>query len=86
MSNFYKDVTVPAAWGNSDDFGFVPRALKLTLQSGGPVEYSFDAGVTTAGILGPSATRPMTMEHTSGKSRIWFKGAAAPVVSVWAWA
>lgn len=82
--SFYSAVTVPATWGAGDDVGFVANRWKMVLQSGGPVEFSFDAGETLAGVLGPSGTLPMDVELETCASRVWFKGASAPTVSVWA--
>lgn len=56
------------------DIGFTPRGYRIVLQSGGPMEYSFD-GTSDAGALGPSGTRPMDLQIPGGaKSKVWFKG------------
>lgn len=83
---FYADVTVPAAFdgaGQIADVGFVANHWRFFLQSNGPVEYSFN-GVDVHGMLGPSGTRPMEVEDHVNCSRVWFRGASTPVVSVWA--
>ena len=67
------------------ELGFTPLGYRVALQSGGPVQYSFD-GVTDAGALGPSGTRPMEIEiHGGAKSRVWFKGASSEVINFQAW-
>lgn len=88
MAQFFDEITVVGSYAadGGHDFGFVPLGYKLVLQSGGPIEYSFD-GATDHGSLGPSGTRPMEVQIEGGgaKSRIWLKGAGSETVSVWGW-
>jgi hypothetical protein len=86
MAHFYSEETVPAAYDAGFDVGFVPRGYLLHLQAGGPVDYSFDGGTTVHGTLGPSGTRPMSVQAGGSGSRIWLDSAAGgETVSVWAW-
>lgn len=85
------EVTVQATYAldasvnGAHECGFTPLGYRVSLQSGGPVQYSFD-GVTDAGALGPSGTRPMEITIDGGaKSRVWFKGAGGEVVNFQAW-
>jgi len=93
MSTYSNRVTVPAAWGNGWDCGFVPRGwrVRLTTAGDGPIEVSFDGKETTPTIsarVGPStATLPDagTVE-TSGRSRIFLQSAAGgETVDIEAW-
>jgi hypothetical protein len=88
MAVFYEEVTVAAnfAADGGRDFGFTATGVRFELQSGGPVDYSFD-GTTVHGTLGPSGTRVMINQLEGGSfgSGVWLKGAATPVCSVQAW-
>lgn len=76
MAHFYRlgNAQVSYAVDGGHDIGFTPRGYRIVLHSGGPVSYSFD-GVTDAGVLGPSGTRPMEVQIPGGAtSKVWIKG------------
>jgi len=88
MSWFYEEIVVNATYAahGQYEFGFTARGIKLFLQADGPIQFSFD-GVSDAGELGPSGTRPMELQAEGGTiaSGIWLKGTSNEVVQVWAW-
>jgi hypothetical protein len=86
MAAFHEKVTTVATYvlDGGRDIGFTPRSYRAVLESGGPVQYSFD-GVNDHGALGPSGTRPMEVDIPGGaRSRVWFKG-SGEVIDFWAW-
>jgi hypothetical protein len=90
MASFYDEITTQATYALDEsvngarDCGFTPTRYQVVLRSGGPVQYSFD-GTNDAGALGPSGTRPMSVDIDGGaKSRVWVKG-SGEVVEFRAW-
>jgi hypothetical protein len=83
MARFYEEVTVVATFAadGGRDIGFVARQYKFVLQSGGPVDISFD-GSTVHGTLGPSGTRAMELITTTTHSRVWVQGAGSEVIGI----
>ena len=90
--NFFQKITVSASTfgGNSTD-GYQPdmiitfptQTVTFFLESGGPVQYSFNGQTIHGDMTSGQASATLTFENRV-ISKIWFKGSGVVRVEAWA--